>query len=392
MKTAINQLVLILSLSCCLASVADTKPPDVSFADSSPSTITLQPNTKDKSQTEALFTPVMRNSGGTAASLCFSFQVLDDKNTPAKILLSDASGAERICFPDRPILGWQVHSYPLKIKLNNTTRALSGFLVAEVCPDPLQAASPCQDATRTAVVPKPVRLVPPIKPNFSGYLFAIPFAVAVGCILLATCLVAKFDLRSRMGSGSWDFSQSWASNITVAGAVVTTLLGFSGLPEYGVYLSKNAYFAISTLFTALVMLAPPVYNFTRRSFAVPIPDPDDPTNSSGSRLEGAVLGFLAASFVTLWAVFAQLFTIALLLRELVEAGPMPSNTGTAFQTLIVVISALLVMYSNVTIYYTVKKQVAHHTRTLELRVTAASAATQASVATQKPPLPKWALL
>jgi hypothetical protein len=365
---------------------ADAPKASVSFADAAQSTITLQATKADPHTAQATFVPVMRNDGAAEASLCFKFEAQNDKNVPVKIFLDPAAKEEKYCVAET-IGNTQFHSYPLRLRPEDPTRPIAGYLIGEVSQ---------KDWPKT-ILAKPVRLVPPVKPRLSQYLFWIPFGVAALSILLAAMMIRQFGRRSRMGSATWDFSQSWASNLTIGGTVLTALLGFAGLPEYGVYMSKSAYTELSLLFGALVMLAPAAYNFTRRSITVPVPDPDDPTNTSGTRLEGAVYGFLLASFVTLWGVFGQLFTVALVLRELVEVGPLPSFTGFAFQVLLVVVGVLLLVYSIVTVYFTVKKQVKHHENTLTARMDAAAAAEatqiqKAAIAAQKPVLPKWALL
>ncbi len=85
------------------------------------------------------------------------------------------------------------------------------------------------------------------------------------------------------------------------------------------------------------------------------------------RLEEYVLGFLLASFVTLWAVLGQFFITAFVLRELVDLGPLPSSAATAFIGVIILLAAPLLVYSFVTIYFTVKKQVNHHRKWLSMK-------------------------
>jgi hypothetical protein len=47
-----------------------------------------------------------------------------------------------------------------------------------------------------------------------------------------TSETTRVHLMTRMGSPGWDFTTSWASNFTVVGAVLGTILGASGvLPD-----------------------------------------------------------------------------------------------------------------------------------------------------------------
>jgi hypothetical protein len=379
------KVIFVLCLASCVAFAADAPKADVSFADTAQSTILLQQAGEDPGIVQGTFTAVMRNNGAASATLCFSLQLQDDKNKPVTAFLNLTAPRDKNC-PADEIKGAEFHAYTLQTSIENkdkSVRPLSGFLIAEIS----------QNASPKSVISKPIRLVPPVKPALSPYLFWAPFGLALACMLLALVSVWHFGLRSRMGHATWDFSQSWATNLTVAGAVVTTLLGFSGLPEYGEFMSKNSYLSLGLLFGVLVTLAPSVYNFTRRPVSVPIPDPDDATNTTGSRLEGHVFGFLLASFLTLWGVLGQLATIALLLSELVRSGPLPSSMGWAFHGVIAVLALSLLVYCDVTIYFTVKKQVKRHEASLHARMDlVTSKDDKDAVSAQKPPLPSWSLL
>jgi len=87
--------------------------------------------------------------------------------------------------------------------------------------------------------------------------------------------------KTPMGTPTWDFSQSWAANLTVIGGALTTLLSFTGLPNQGRFMTKTAYLRLGVLFTAMLVLAPPLFNFLRRPISVPIPDPENPLNTTG---------------------------------------------------------------------------------------------------------------
>ena len=413
----------------------------VQFADPTPSTIALRADRPGSDEAHAKFTLGTNYSGAADATLCFQFQVQDDKGMPVQLILDAAARTEKICFPEK-IEHTQISTHTLEISAKGVTRPLSGLLIAEITQQEPKSRQPQttpkdqkakekkakekpqgqnrkdqeqkdQKGPAISVITKPMRLLPPVKSQLSPGLFWVPFGIALACLVVASLLVARFGLFARMGNTTWDFSQSWASNLTVAGTVLTALLGWAGLAEYGKYLSKNSYLCLSVLFAALVSLAPAVYNFTRRSITVPVPDPDDASNVSGVRMEGYVFGFLLASFVTVWAVLGQLFTIAFVMAELVDLGPLPASAGAAFSGLIVVLAVLLLVYVVVTIYFTVKKQVIHHQKWLRLRKAQATSQVQATAARtemaapqvqaevakavaaidqQKPALPKWPLL
>ena len=279
----------------------------------------------------------------------------------------------------------EVHSYTLQANVKDFERPLSGFLVATFS----QADKP------VGSVFKLVRLVPPIKSTRALWPFAVVFGAAFVCILVALFAVRKFGLTSRMGTATWDFSQSWATNITIAGAVLASLLAFAGLPEYGEILSKNSYLSLSVLFGALVMLAPSVYNFIRKPIEIAIPDRDNPANTTGLRFQGYVFGFLLAALVIVWGVLSQLLVVGFLLQELVTLGPLPESMGLAFQIVIAFVAVFLLIYCDITIYFTVKRQIAHRDahRNAQLKIAAAAdAVAQQAAHHLNPPLPSWSLL
>lgn len=131
-----------------------------------------------------------------------------------------------------------------------------------------------------------------------------------GALFLVGCLVVfRAHLGEAMGPSQWSFSSSTATNLTVVGSVLGTVLSSTVLPDYPHYMTKQSYIVLSLLFGVLVALAPLLYNFCCK------PTKPDPTNTSLVLLEGTVWLFLLADAITIWAVFGQLSTLGSLFYE-----------------------------------------------------------------------------
>lgn len=110
-----------------------------------------------------------------------------------------------------------------------------------------------------------------------------------------------------------DFKESFASTVTLAGAILATVLAASVLPDETTILSKEAFVALNLIFGVGIVVAGLVYAALQQAIWVPVKD--DPTKEQ-RKMQGTVGAFLAASLITLWAVFGELFVVWLLLEEL----------------------------------------------------------------------------
>ncbi len=126
-------------------------------------------------------------------------------------------------------------------------------------------------------------------------------------------------LRKKIGGPSWDFSKSWASNVTVVGAILGTVLSAKVLPANPtVVASPNGYTALSLLFGALVVLAPLVFVALRSG---------NPSTTNQT-VEGRGWTFLLATAVSLWGVVGELVTVGLVLYEAQNGGTLPLGAVT----------------------------------------------------------------
>lgn len=220
--------------------------------------------------------------------------------------------------------------------------------------------------------------VPPALPSavatqlFRWTLIASACVVVISIIVLA----AQGNLGRRMGSPSWNFGDSWGTNITVGGALLTTLLGFGALPEQTHYLNKAAYLCLSLIFAALITIAPSIYALIRTPVLV--------QGSDTPQYQGYVVPFALASGVTLWGTLGQLGTVGLLFGELQESQEISQTVLCSLVVLIAAIAILLVIYAFRTIVQTPSK---HGSAT---KLEEAGEAKPAFVAPAK--LPNWPVL
>jgi hypothetical protein len=119
------------------------------------------------------------------------------------------------------------------------------------------------------------------------------------------------------GTHKLDFSKSFASNLTIFAAVLSTALAAKVLPSQSpvaappsdVVMSAGSYTALSVLFGFLVVAAPFVYAALRAG-----PDPQ-----KGKRGHG--WAFLVACWFTVWGAIGELATLGLIFYEARHAQP-----------------------------------------------------------------------
>ena len=141
-------------------------------------------------------------------------------------------------------------------------------------------------------------------------------------------------LKTRLGAANWDFSKSWATNITVASAAASITVALAVMPEQLQHMEKSHYLIINVFLTILGGLGPAFFAVTRTSTAG-----DKPTNDT--QYQGYVWGFLVAAWFTVFATIAQLTTFGILIDELRVASPqlMPEFFVRTFEFFIFLIAA-----------------------------------------------------
>jgi hypothetical protein len=137
----------------------------------------------------------------------------------------------------------------------------------------------------------------------------IPTAAAALVAFVIAIVNFRSDLTKPMGPSEWSFSGSAATNLGVAGTLLTGVLVSSAVPDYPHYLTKQGYFVLSLLFGIVVTFAPILYNFCCK------PTGPDPTNPQSPEFAGSVRLFLLSGALTIWGVFGQLATMSVMFQE-----------------------------------------------------------------------------
>jgi len=178
-------------------------------------------------------------------------------------------------------------------------------------------------------------------------------AIAVAFVaIFITVTEGRGVLIHRMGKPLWSFTESWSSTVTIGAAVMTSLVGFAGLPEQGHTLSKSTYGVMSLITVGLVGLAPGVYNLFRKPVetqavaGVPAP----------VQYQGLVVMFLVAALFTVTGALAQLGLLKFLVADLAVAGIVAQPTATALGVLWWGLQGVSLLYAVLSLLQTVRAQ------------------------------------
>lgn len=221
----------------------------------------------------------------------------------------------------------------------------------------------------------PVVMQAELSINWASLVFWAPLAASGLALTLSIVLMRpKQQLVKRMGPPMWDFSASWATNVTLGGGLLVIVLGFTLFPDNGHFLSKGAYMAASVAFPVLAGIAPQAFNIFRK----PVPDPSHPT---GTQLQGYVLAFIVAAALTTWAATGQSALTALAVDELYYAGYLSEFLATPIVWLLVGLCVGLIVYTVTTVVFMVNHQ-----------ANAKQALIRAGLKTDTPVAPKWSIL
>ncbi len=259
---------------------------------------------------------------------------------------------------------------------------LSGWLVLE---------STATDTSQTAL-PAKTLLIPAVERRNDGaewpLLYRSFWAAFIAVLLAVLFLVRRPEVfMFRMGSPTWSFTESWSSTLTIAGTILTGLLGFAGLPDYGHTMSRKTYGIASLLFSTLIMLAPGVYNLFRKTTQV--------KNEAGMlvpQTQGIVLFFLAAALLTTTGVLAQLKLLNALFSDLAGAAIISMTTASVFGFICLMLQFVLCVYAAASSAQTVKEQAEFQKAIKEGTQRQDAAGKRFEAALASPRLPDWPLL
>jgi hypothetical protein len=277
-----------------------------SWAGAAPPVTVLSPETLKVSAHDAKPTTItLRNDGAGSADVDLTTILVEGSATVA---------------PRRVTIGsYEVKQFKITIAANSDDRDTTGELLL----------------TASGAAPAAVPLV--IEPK-KGYDDGT--ALLIICPLLAAAVIvvarlATVDVTNVLGPANWDYSQSWATSLTLVGALLGTVLGAGVLPDKLDLFTKAGYSAFNVLFGMLVLAAPLLYTAlqTRGKDAA----------GRKQQYEGTIWAFGVASVATLWGVFGQLATVGLLFREIQKAG----NLGTVLVTASWIVLGLIAVAAGV---------------------------------------------
>lgn len=147
-------------------------------------------------------------------------------------------------------------------------------------------------------------------------------ALAIGLVLALLTLIpcwflghGSTGILDRLGgTAELDFTKSFASTLTGVGALLGTIIAATDvLPEETVYLSKAGFIGLNLTFGIAIAIAAAISTAVQHAEATKGKEEGDPPVW---KTESYVLFFILAAFITLWAVFGELWTIGLLIGEL----------------------------------------------------------------------------
>lgn len=183
--------------------------------------------------------------------------------------------------------------------------------------------------------------------NLANILVSLAFVAAILIVAISYLFLRKnhFYLSELMGKGQWEFSKSWATNITLLGSLFCTIIAQD---------TDDAlkYAGLSVFFGVLVVISPLAYN------AVSQPYPKHTaTGDEEIQYLSPLWAFLLSAALTLWAVLGQLATVITLLTSVTLKTSLSYSVTSLLLVCMILATALVVIYAFKTIVWTVREQV-----------------------------------
>jgi hypothetical protein len=269
----------------------------------------------------------LHNDETTDATVSFATVLADYKNHAVSLQPRIVSGS----VVPRNAIG----QVAIEIDVGKTDMPLSGYL---------EMTAKADSGRQYGYQYKALKIPPPLPSALAECLSVASLiaSIAVVIVSLVWLRVKGVKIMQRMGPPAWEFSDSWGTNITIGGALLTSVLGFGALPEQTHYLNKTGYLDLSLIFAALIAVAPAIYALLRTPVAV--------VGSSTLQYQGYVLFFALASGVTVWGAIGQIETVGLLFCELGDVGQISHAVLFSLLTILCCVIALLLVYGCRTIY------------------------------------------
>jgi hypothetical protein len=317
-------------------------------------------------------TVFVRNEENIPIRLSFSAKLQTQNGSPVNATISPRGG-------DGTIGGNTTEAIPLDIDIGKEQVPLSGYL---------RLASDSTASTTLAYKYRAIQIVAPLPSPHSTevVIWSMLVALVVVLISLVRLPMNGVALKHLMGQPSWNFSDSWGSNITVGAGLLSTLLQFGALPEYTHFMNKTAYLSLNLLFAGLIALAPLVFNLLRTPVLTA-----DPSGNPITVYRGYAFLFVIASGLTVWGALGQLLTVSFLIRELSQVRVITRGSMLSFNVVLGIVILMFFIYGCRTIVQIAVAQ-SQQKKDLDTRHMARIAAAAAGVAVEPPMLPTWSLL
>ena len=184
--------------------------------------------------------------------------------------------------------------------------------------------------------------------NLANILVSLALVAAILIVIISYLYLRRkhhYYLSELMGKGQWEFSKSWATNITILGSLFCTIIAQD---------TDDAlkYAGLSVFFGVLVVISPLVYNA--------VSQPYTKHNSTGDeeiQFLSPLWAFLISAALTLWAVLGQLATVITLLTTVTLKSSLSYSVTSLLLVCMVLATALIVIYGFKTIIWTVREQI-----------------------------------
>jgi hypothetical protein len=142
------------------------------------------------------------------------------------------------------------------------------------------------------------------------------WALGAAIVGMLVCAVLWGWPFQRMGGATFSFTESWSGALMIGTPLLTAFLTtFTSFPDHAATMSKKSYLLLSLLLSAIIALAPAVFNLWKL--------PTQVTNADGTvetQNQGLVLFFFIAAFVALTGGLGQLRLLRYVLVDLAGAA------------------------------------------------------------------------
>jgi hypothetical protein len=267
----------------CASAHADEAKPNIVFVDGT--AVTLSPN----SSNEFNFDTPLKNTG----------------SIPGEASVELLSGSDNGCGPG------QVVKPKGKIKLSPNAVEITQFEISNVKLPTICHIQLKTDGTDGNTSLKQIKLT-------QQYSTLTVLLTLLGCFIISLVTAGAAWSKTRpswdfkLGPPAWDFTKSWSSNTSLAGAIIVTALTLSALPELTQYASKSGYSILALLIAFAAIVAPFVFT----AFRSGVIKKDPTTKLPFVEYHGFLCLFLISCAITMFAGLAQLVVAHWLLYEI----------------------------------------------------------------------------